>query len=175
MPNYSGIWTVRQQMQAQGASNWPEQPVLPGQQAYTTAGTYSWVAPATVKAVSVVAVGGGGSSRGFAGAGGGGGALAYKNNITVVPGNSYTVVVGVGSNINGAGGRVCGVEHHHLIVCLALAVANQTFVIMDGVVAFAAELMMVVAMVVTEELLVIQVVVVLVDILAMAVMAHLLA
>jgi hypothetical protein len=27
--------------------------------------------------------------------GGGGGGLGYKNNITVVPGNSYTVVVGI--------------------------------------------------------------------------------
>ncbi len=33
----------------------------PGQQAYTTAGTYSWVAPSGVTSVSVVAVGGGGS------------------------------------------------------------------------------------------------------------------
>ena len=32
----------------------------PGQQAYTTAGTYSWVAPAGVTSVSVVCVGGGG-------------------------------------------------------------------------------------------------------------------
>jgi len=59
----------------------------PGQQAYTTAGTYSWVAPAGVTSVSVVAVGG---------AKGSGGGLGYKNNIPVVPGNSYTVVVGVG-------------------------------------------------------------------------------
>lgn len=73
----------------------------PGQQAYTTAGTYSWVAPAGVTSVSVVAVGRGGY-RGsncyacgfFGGGGGGGGALAYKNNITVVPSNSYTVFVG---------------------------------------------------------------------------------
>jgi len=30
------------------------------------------------------------------GGGGGGGGLGYKNNITVTPGNSYTVVVGQG-------------------------------------------------------------------------------
>lgn len=57
-----------------------------GQQAYITPGTYSWVAPAGVTSVSVVCVG--------AGTYYGGGALGYKNNITVVPGNSYTVRVG---------------------------------------------------------------------------------
>lgn len=61
-----------------------------GQQAYTTAGTYSWVAPAGVTSVSVVAVGGGGRSS----QSGGGGGLGYKNNIAVIPGNSYTVVAG---------------------------------------------------------------------------------
>jgi len=58
----------------------------PGQQAYTTDGTYSWTAPAGVTSVSVVVVG---TSKGT----GYGSALAYKNNITVVPGNSYTVFV----------------------------------------------------------------------------------
>lgn len=66
-----------------------------GQQAYTTVGTFSWVCPTGVTSVSVVCVGGGGAK------GGGGGALGYKNNYTVVPGNSYTVVVGVGGDPNG--------------------------------------------------------------------------
>ena len=57
----------------------------PGQQAYTTAGTYCWVAPANVKKVSTVAVGAGG---------GAGGALTYGNNLAVVPGNSYSLTVG---------------------------------------------------------------------------------
>lgn len=56
----------------------------PGQDAYTTNGTFSWVAPAGVTSVSVVCVGLGGAN---------GGALAYKNNITVIPGNSYSVVI----------------------------------------------------------------------------------
>lgn len=64
-------------------------PAAVGQQAYTTAGAYSWVAPAGVTSVSVVAVGrGGAASYEY------GGGLGYKNNITVVPGNSYSVVVG---------------------------------------------------------------------------------
>ena len=63
----------------------------PGQQAFTTAGTFSWVAPTGVTKVSVVAVGGRGSCfiYGFAGSG-----LGYKNNYTVTPGCSYSVQVG---------------------------------------------------------------------------------
>lgn len=68
-------------------------PVSIGQQAYTSVGTYSWVAPAGVTSVSVVAVGGGAGNAG-GGAQAGGGGLGYKNNYTVVAGNSYTVVVG---------------------------------------------------------------------------------
>lgn len=60
-----------------------------GQQAYTVSGNYTWVAPAGVTSVSVVAVGGGGN-------GGCGGALAYKNNIAVTAGSSYTVSVSSG-------------------------------------------------------------------------------
>lgn len=74
-----------------------------GQQAYTTPGTYSWVAPAGVTKVSVVVVGGGGGGGSYCGTwpasglgGGGGGALAYTNNYSVTPGSSYTVVVGAG-------------------------------------------------------------------------------
>jgi hypothetical protein len=71
--------------------------------AYTTPGTYSWTAPVGVTSVSVVAVGGGASggcsvaqSTGTNLYAGGGGGLGWKNNITVVPGNTYTVVVGAG-------------------------------------------------------------------------------
>lgn len=63
-------------------------PAVTGQQAYTTPGTYSWVAPAGVTSVSAVAVGGG--SRG-------GGGLGWRNNISVTPGSSYSVVVGAGA------------------------------------------------------------------------------
>lgn len=71
--------------------------IAPGQVAYTSAGTYTWVAPAGVTMVSVVAVGGGGgSSRQGSGASAQGAGLGWKNNISVVPGQSYTVVVGAG-------------------------------------------------------------------------------
>ena len=67
-----------------------------GQQEYTTPGTYSWTCPSGVTSVCVVVVGGGGGGNGGYGHGGGGGGLAYKNNISVTPGQSYTVVVGDG-------------------------------------------------------------------------------
>ena len=59
---------------------------------YTTPGTYSWTAPAGVGSVCVVAIGGGAS--GTIHGGGGGGGLGWKNYIPVVPGQTYTVVVG---------------------------------------------------------------------------------
>ena len=78
---------------------------LPGGTFYSSVGTYSWTAPANVTSVNVVAVGGGGSgsaaNTGNAGAGGG---LGWKNNISVTPGQSYTVVVGGGgTSITGGG------------------------------------------------------------------------
>lgn len=71
-----------------------------GQQAYTTAGTYSWTCPSGVTSVCVVCVGGGGGggnggTSDFITSGAGGG-LGYKNNISVTSGSSYTVVVGAG-------------------------------------------------------------------------------
>ena len=65
------------------------------QVAYTTAGTYTWVAPSGLSpaSVSVVCVGGGGGANY---GGGGGGGLGYKNGYGVTSGNSYTVVVGAG-------------------------------------------------------------------------------
>ena len=63
-----------------------------GQQSYTSAGSFTWTAPAGVTSVCVVCVGAGGNESTAAGDGGGG--LGWKNNISVTPGQSYTVVVG---------------------------------------------------------------------------------
>ena len=64
-------------------------------QNFTTPGTYSWTAPAGVTSVSVVAVGSGGTGGyQWSSGGGGGGGLGYKNNISVTPGQTYTVEVG---------------------------------------------------------------------------------
>lgn len=84
-----------------------------GQQEYTwgasSTASYTWVAPAGVTSVSVLVIAyGGWGQEAFsyrnccgcgpygpvyyvAGTGGGGGGLAYRNNITVVPGTGYTV------------------------------------------------------------------------------------
>lgn len=78
-----------------------------GEAEYTVAGTYQWTAPPGVTSVSVVAVGAGGpgaASTVSEVAGGGGGALAWRNNIAVVPGQSYTVVVGAATT-SAAGGH----------------------------------------------------------------------
>ena len=70
-----------------------------GQELFTSSGT--WVAPAGVTSVSVVAIGGGGAGHAYSSrsSGGGGGGLGWKNNISVIPGNSYTVFVGAGGSI----------------------------------------------------------------------------
>ncbi len=98
---------------ASSASNSITPPVV-GQDAYTTAGTYSWVAPTGVTSVSVVAVGAGGGSAKDGGTyqrpGGGGGALVYKNSITVSPGSSYTVVVGAAGVGGDTSGTVWGTD-----------------------------------------------------------------
>ena len=93
--------------------------VPPSQTEFTTPGTYTWIAPRNVNNVCAVCVGGGGGgsvSYQYSGtfeAGGGGGGLGWKNNIRVLPGQTYTVVVGNGGrggffaptgNYNGAGG-----------------------------------------------------------------------
>lgn len=82
--------------------------VAPGEAQFTVPGTYIWPAPAGVTSVSVLCVGaggGGGGTGGDAGSGGGGGALSWKNNITVVPGQNYTVNVGLrGAFAVGTGG-----------------------------------------------------------------------
>lgn len=97
-----------------------------GEQVFTTPGTYTFFVPAGVTSISSVVIGGaGGGSRGarytnsadpnsitantppgsltanfFSGGGGG---LAYKNSISVTPGQQLTVVVGAGGNAVSAG------------------------------------------------------------------------
>ena len=57
---------------------------------------YQWKCPAGVTIVSVIMIAGGGTGGLNYGAGGGGGALAYGNNIPVIPGQIYYVGVGLG-------------------------------------------------------------------------------
>lgn len=72
-----------------------------GEAEFTTPGTYSWECPENVTRISLLVIGGGGGGDAGSdiigvGGGGGGGALAYRNNVTVVPGQTYTIVVGDG-------------------------------------------------------------------------------
>jgi hypothetical protein len=72
---------------------------------YTTPGTYSWVAPEGIFFVSAVCLGGGGAG-GIDPAGnfndyvhgGGGAGLGWHNSVSVIPNQTYTVVVGMGGN-----------------------------------------------------------------------------
>ena len=84
-----------------------------GQDAYTTAGSYTWVKPAGITSVSIVAVGAGGTGQpyfetgeiggcwcGYGGGGGGGGGLAYRNNYDVSARSSLQIIVGAGGTSN---------------------------------------------------------------------------
>jgi len=89
--------------------------------AYTPAGSYNWVVPACVNFVTVEAFGGGGGGGGnigvvsggsetCTGAGGGAGGGYAARTYAVVPGQSYTIVVGAGgtagtAGANGGGGN----------------------------------------------------------------------
>ena len=76
---------------------------------YTSSGSYTYTVPTGVTNVSVVCIGaGGGGGLGNSGQGGGGGALAYRNNITVVPGQTASIVVGGGGGTNGSSGTAGG-------------------------------------------------------------------
>ena len=84
---------------------------MTGQLTYNIPGIYSFVCPPDVTSVSVVCVGGGGQGAtcmGIDSNGGGGGGLGYKNNITVIPGNTYKVVVGDAGSKNFWGDGVDG-------------------------------------------------------------------
>ena len=63
---------------------------VPGQQAYTTAGTYTFVVPTGITSISTVTVGPGSKTTD----GGAGGGLSYVNNTSVTPGESLSVRVG---------------------------------------------------------------------------------
>lgn len=76
--------------------------LVPGQQQWTAAGTYSLLVPANCFSLCMVAIGaGGGGARGASGdtnesPAGGGGALSYSNDIAVTPGETLDVVVAAG-------------------------------------------------------------------------------
>jgi hypothetical protein len=77
-----------------------------GAQLYDVPGTYCWVAPAGVTKISVVTIGAGYPS-GVGSGGSGGGGLNYGNNISVTPGNSYSLRVGNATSFCGTARRSC--------------------------------------------------------------------
>ena len=74
-----------------GGGGVPPEP--PGQVVFTSTGSNSWTVPNGVTSVSVVCIGAG--SDNASNHGGGGGALAYGNNISVTPGASISLQVGL--------------------------------------------------------------------------------
>ncbi len=86
---------------------------------YSTQGTSTWTAPASVTSVTVQCWGPGGNGGNgtttsySGGGGGGGGAYAVRNSATVVPGNSYTIVVGGGGSTTQTtfGSGVCAADY----------------------------------------------------------------
>jgi hypothetical protein len=88
------------------------------------AGAYSWTVPTGVTSVCVVCIGAGAGSQGahWSSGGGGGGGLAYENNITVVPGQVWTVNVGLGGDVGAgrqSGGSSSFVSPASVTVCQA--------------------------------------------------------
>jgi hypothetical protein len=74
---------------------------------FSTVGSFTWTAPLTTTSIEYLVVGGGGGGGGCydTGAGGGGGAgLLLSGSVSVIPGNTYNIVVGAGG-IAGIGNR----------------------------------------------------------------------
>lgn len=71
--------------------------VRPVLETFTSVGSTTWTAPATVNKIEVLVVaGGGGGGLGYYGGGGGAGGVVYRDEFAVTPGQGYTVTVGGG-------------------------------------------------------------------------------
>jgi hypothetical protein len=95
----------------------------------------SWTAPANVTAVEYLVVGGGGGGGGAfdnGSAGGGGGGLVLYGTLSVVPGNTYSIVVGAGGNGGIGIGTVTGVPGSELIVSTGGGVSSFDTIIALG-------------------------------------------
>ena len=103
-----------------------------GEKVWSSPGDYTWTAPSGVTSISVVLVGGGGGTANSSSqSGGGGGGLAWKNNITVVPGTSYNLTVGVGGSYgegSGIGSYYNGTDGGNS----TLTVGSETYVAYGG-------------------------------------------
>ena len=97
-----------------------------GQQAYTTAGTYSFKVPVGVTSVSIVCVGGGGAGDTYPDGAGVGGSLSYANNVSTTPGETLTVAVGPGGGGSGATGGDSSVKRSGTALTLAKGGSSST-------------------------------------------------
>ena len=99
----AGVWGVKE--------NFINRAPLPGEVAgeyqYTTVGSHTFTVPTGRYSITILVISGGGGGIHFVSPttnynyrmnGGGGGALAWKNNVSVVPGDAYTVIVGGGGS-----------------------------------------------------------------------------
>jgi hypothetical protein len=86
------------------------------QQEFITPGFHQFTVPTGVTSISAVAIGGGGggASNVNDGGGGGGGSLQYRNDISVTPGETLTVVVGEGGEpaVNAGSGGYSSVSRY---------------------------------------------------------------
>lgn len=73
---------------------------------YTTAGSFTYIKPASVRAILVMGVGGGGGGGGggYRASGNGGGAGGYFRSFITTPAASYSVQIGAGGAGGGGGG-----------------------------------------------------------------------
>ena len=92
----SGIWGLFDAHQLASDGSWGVSLQPSGQALYTSPGSHTWTAPPTTSSVCVVCIGGGGGGHQTPArsGGGGGGGLGWKNDIPVVGGQSYPLVVG---------------------------------------------------------------------------------
>jgi len=100
-----------------------------GQETYVTSGSYSFIVPAGVTSICGLVMGGGGAgapsiTNGTStGGGGGGGGLSWKNNISVTPGETLSVVVGAAGtgslNYIGNSGGLSKIQRGGTVLLLA--------------------------------------------------------
>ena len=91
-----GSYKLNEVTEHQRQGNWW---AVGGQAEFTEAGDYSWTCPSGTTKVHVWATGGGGGGHySWASPAGGGAGSAWRNNIKVTPGQTYTVHVGSGGS-----------------------------------------------------------------------------
>ena len=89
-----GVWGLEQTYNQNNAPPYGTAEFL------ANASSYTWTVPVGVTSISMLCVAGGGGAGGTGsnrgGGGGGGGALAYKNNVSVTPGETLEIFTGLG-------------------------------------------------------------------------------